>query len=119
MAIKNERMLPGELERRWKDPGIELDPKQFPCCPNPNCTHTFYDTPPSNEEVDELNKADVEAHIALCREVTAFLQGNAPQPDDPVTGKPLTKHPKALTPRVSYYKCHCHQMKANPCTGDL
>lgn len=119
MSIKSERMPPGELERRWKDPGIELDPKQFPCCPNPNCTHTFHDAPPSNEEVDELNKADVEAHVALCREVTAFLQGNGPQPDDPVTGEPLTKHPKAPTPRVSYYRCHCHQMKANPRTGDL
>ena len=55
--------------------------------------------------------------MMLCREVSAYLQGNGPQPNDPETGQPLTKHPKAPTQRKKYGRCHCSQNKADPRSG--
>ena len=118
MSMKSERMPPGELERKYLDPGVRLDSVQYPCCPNPNCTHELIDGPPSNNDADRLNEEDVVAHVALCREVSAWMAGNGPQPTDPETGELLTKHPKTPTQRDKFIRCHCHQKKANIRTGD-
>jgi hypothetical protein len=46
IAISLERMPPGELERLYLNPGVELSKTQYPCCPNPNRRHPYFDGPP-------------------------------------------------------------------------
>lgn len=119
MAANYERMPAGEFERKWKSPGVELDPIQFPCCPNPKCAHTFIDGPPSNQDADAQNRAAVEAYVAKNREFIAWKQKTGPQPIDDETGEPMTKPPKNPEPIKKAIRCHCHQFKADPRKGSI
>jgi hypothetical protein len=117
LAANYERMPDGEFERKWKDPGVELDAGQFPCCPNPKCRHPFIDGPPSNTDADDLNREAVAAYVAKCREFTAWKAKRGPQPVDD-KGELMTKMPKNPETVKKYIRCHCHQFKADPRLGN-
>jgi hypothetical protein len=59
--------------------GIKLG-AQYPHCPR--CQHTYFDGPPENATVDEMNLEDVQSYMQVCQQVRAWKKNkeNVKQP---------------------------------------
>jgi hypothetical protein len=110
---KSEPMSDVEQTRLFlMDGGMELGPQyQF----YPRCQQSYFDGPPENANVDELNSKDVQTYMWVCQQVRASKKNkeNYKQPQCPTTLRLIDKMPSAPKPRKKYGRCHCNQLKAS------